>query len=68
MFPRDWQEATLRSHGDLYKRHADGFAHVRIDAGMMDLASVNTAPFGVEPCFEVTDFSPLAKTRHARIS
>lgn len=68
MFPRDWLEGTLQSHGDLYKRHADGFAHVRIHEGMMDLTSVNAAPFGVEPRFDVTDFLPLAKTRLARIS
>ena len=68
MFPRDWQERTLQAHGDLYRRHADGFAQVRIDEGSLNLTSVNAAPFGVEPCFEMSDFSPLAKTRLARIS
>ena len=29
MFPRDWQEAMLPAHGDLYARHAGGFACLR---------------------------------------
>ena len=68
MFPPDWQEGVLKSHADLYERHADGFAHLRIRDGKMDLRSINAAPFGVEPAFDVTGFSPLAKTRLARIS
>ena len=68
MFPRDWQDESLQSHGDLYQRHAEGFAHARIRDGKMDLRSINAAPFGVGPCFDVTGFSPLAKTRLARIS
>jgi len=68
MFPRDWQEAALESHGDLYTRDAGGFARILIRDGKMDLASVNAAPFGVEPCLDVTGFSPMEKMRLARIS
>jgi hypothetical protein len=68
MLPRDWQERALESHGDLYIGDGGGFARVRIHEGKMDLASVNAAPFGVEPCFDVTAFSPMEKTRPARIS
>lgn len=68
MFPRDWQEGALESHGDLYTRDAGGFARIRIREGKMDLASVNAAPFGVGPCFDVTGFSPMEKMPLARIS
>ena len=68
MFPRDWQEGAVESHGDLYTRDAGGFARVRIREGKMNLASVNSAPFGVGPCFDVTGFSPMEKMPLARIS
>ena len=68
MFPRDWQEAALESHGDLYTRDAGGFARVRIRDGKMNLASANAAPFGVGPDFDVSGFSPMEKMPLARIS
>lgn len=68
MLPRDWQEGALESHGDLYTRDAGGFARIRIREGKMNLASVNDAPFGVGPCFDVTGFSPMEKMPVARIS
>jgi hypothetical protein len=68
MLPRDWQEMILGAHGDLYARHAGGFAHVRIEDGKMSLESINRAPFGVEPRLDVAEFPPLEKTQPARIS
>jgi hypothetical protein len=67
MLPHDWQEGVLQAHGDLYARHVDGFAHLQIVNGCLDLASVNRAPFGVGPSFHVTAFAPLAKENLARI-
>jgi hypothetical protein len=67
MLPHDWQEGVLQAHGDLYARHVDGFAHLQIVNGCLDLASVNRAPLGVGPSFHVTAFAPLAKENLARI-
>jgi hypothetical protein len=60
MFPPDWQEAMLEAHGDLYRRHDDGFACLRIDDGKIQLASVNAAPFGVSPLLDPSVFTSLA--------
>jgi hypothetical protein len=68
MFPRDWQDALLRTHDDFYALHDGGFARLRIEGGRISLASVNRAPFGVEPQLDVTGFAPLERTQLARIS
>jgi hypothetical protein len=68
MFPRDWQDALLRTHDDFYALHVGGFAHLRIENGRISLASLNRAPFGVEPQLDVTAFAPLERTQFARIS
>ena len=68
MFSRDWQDAVLRTHHDLYLRHESGFAHLHIEEGRISLASLNRAPFGVEPQLDVTGFAPLERTQLARIS
>jgi hypothetical protein len=62
MWPSDWQEAMLASHGDLYSSHPAGFAHLKITGGMLSLASVNRAPLGVGPEFDPSVFArqPLA--------
>lgn len=59
MFPADWQAAALESHGDLYRRHEEGFAALRIDAGRIELGTVNAAPFGVAPAFDPSVFERL---------
>jgi hypothetical protein len=59
MFPADWQESTLAAHGDLYRRHEQGFAALRITAGRIDLGTVNAAPFGVAPAFDPSVFERL---------
>jgi hypothetical protein len=68
MLPDDWQRAALSAHGDIYTRHANGLACLRIDAGSVQLDSANAAPFGVQPLLEVGQFAPLEMTRPARIS
>jgi hypothetical protein len=67
MFPGEWQESALQSHPDFYSRHPQGFAHLRIADGQVDLTSVNAAPFGVAPIFDPASFSTLAKAQLARI-
>jgi L-alanine-DL-glutamate epimerase-like enolase superfamily enzyme len=59
MFPADWQESMLVAHGDLYRRHEEGFAALRIVEGRIDLGSVNAAPFGVAPAFDPAVFERL---------
>ncbi len=57
--PASWQAATLDAHGDLYRAHLDGFACLRIEAGDLDLRSVNAAPFGVAPALDPSLFTRL---------
>jgi hypothetical protein len=56
LWPADWQDAVLATHGDLYERHRDGFACLRIRAGRVDLDSVNVAPLGVTTLFDPSRF------------
>ena len=67
MLPRQWQDSALQSHPDLYSRHPQGFAHLRIGDGHVDLTSVNAAPFGVAPVLDPSSFPTLAKAQLARI-
>ena len=56
LWPADWQDATLAAHGDIYRRHRDGFACLQIREGRVALGSVNTAPLGVKPLFDPSRF------------
>src|SRR5207302_7303947 len=56
LWPADWQDATLAAHGDIYRRHRDGFACLKIREGRVALGSVNTAPLGVKPLFDPSRF------------
>jgi hypothetical protein len=47
---------VLADHGDLYTRHRDGFASLRIVEGRVALGSVNTAPLGVKTLFDPSRF------------
>ena len=47
MFDSSFQEQVLSAHGDLYHRSEQGFATLAITHGQLNLASVNSAPFGV---------------------
>jgi L-alanine-DL-glutamate epimerase-like enolase superfamily enzyme len=57
MLPAAWQAATLAEHGDLYARHPDDFACVRIHDGALRLGSVNAAPLGVQPRLDPSGFA-----------
>lgn len=47
MFPEAVQAAVLAAHADLYKRHKQGFATLRISDGTIAVESAIAAPFGV---------------------
>ena len=56
---REMQATALDHHGDLYRRHEDGFVTLAIDDGTVDLTSTVEAPYGVEPLYDTTQFTPL---------
>jgi hypothetical protein len=56
MFPSEVQRQALEAHGDLYHRSRDGWPTLSIRNGMLDLRSVNAAPFGVGFELEVDQF------------
>ncbi len=60
MYPSDVQETVLREHGDLYCRHADGFAMLNIVDGSVDLSSVADAPFGFASLINAEQFDELS--------
>ncbi len=47
MWPEEVQEAVLAEHGDLYGWRGGGYAALEITKGMLEIGSVNAAPFGV---------------------
>lgn len=53
------QESVLETHAGLYHRHPQGFASLRIENGMLDTTTVNSAPFGCGITLDVTQFEPL---------
>lgn len=55
----DLQSEVLEQHGDLYSKHGDGFAVVRIDDGKVSIRSVVDAPFGVRPFVDASTFVTL---------
>jgi len=58
MLPTAWQQTVLTTHGDLYARHREGFAALKINEGRVQLMSSNRAPFGVQPLFDPSVFAP----------
>jgi L-alanine-DL-glutamate epimerase-like enolase superfamily enzyme len=46
MYPGDLGAKTAESHPDLYQKNEHGLVTLRIEAGQINLASVNAAPFG----------------------
>jgi hypothetical protein len=58
-FPFDWQQSMIAAHPDLYRRHPDGFAMLRIDDGQLRLDTANAAPFGVRPELDPSVFEPV---------
>jgi L-alanine-DL-glutamate epimerase-like enolase superfamily enzyme len=63
MFPDEVQRQVLQCHGDLYRRSRDHWPTLTIQDGLVDLASVNTAPFGVQFEADVNAFPDLTTWR-----
>jgi hypothetical protein len=58
-FPESVREATLGSHGDLYRRDDEGYPVLDVDGGTVDLGTTVDAPFGVEFVPDPGQFTPL---------
>jgi len=48
LWPEPWQQTVLKEHSDLYRQHEQGFATLRIEGGVLKLASVDRSPFGLK--------------------
>ncbi|MDB6116720.1 MAG: hypothetical protein JWO08_501 [Verrucomicrobiaceae bacterium] len=59
MYPDEVQEQALEVHKDLYHWHAGGFPTLNIKGGMVELGSVNRAPFGCGVAMDLTAYEPL---------
>jgi L-alanine-DL-glutamate epimerase-like enolase superfamily enzyme len=64
-FPDEIQRTVLSAHGDLYRRHEEDFATLRIADGALDLSTTVNAPFGVAPLFDTRQFQPLEEWTRA---
>jgi hypothetical protein len=60
MFPAEVQRQIHDRHRDLYQSSRDGWPTLSIRDGMLDLRSVNAAPFGVGFELDVAQFQPIA--------
>ncbi|WP_247004284.1 hypothetical protein [Halosolutus gelatinilyticus] len=58
-FSNGIREELLSAHGDLYRRHEEGFPTLDIRDGTIELGSVLDAPFGVAPLCDTSQFTPL---------
>ena len=59
MYPDGIQSQVMATHPDLYRRHECGFPTLDIREGLLDLRSVNAAPFGCGIDLDVTQFPTL---------
>lgn len=57
LWPEPWQQAVRQDHSDLYRQHERGFATLRIEGGVLKLASVNQSPFGLKPLLNPAGFT-----------
>jgi hypothetical protein len=59
MLPESIQTHMLESHGDLYRKHDEGFPALNVVEGKLSIESILKAPFGVNPLIEVSQFVRL---------
>ena len=60
MYPDAIQDAVLRAHGTLYRRHEGGFPTLAVKSGTLDVGSIMDAPFGYGFDLDSTQFTPLS--------
>ncbi len=58
-YPVGIQSQVMATHPDLYRQHECGFPTLDIREGLLDLRSVNAAPFGCGIDLDVTQFPTL---------
>jgi hypothetical protein len=58
--PGELQEQVLAVHGDLYRRHPDGFPTLDVDSGRVTIGSTVDAPFGRAVDLDPGRFTPLS--------
>lgn len=56
-FPEAVQRTLMDAHGDLYAKHPNGFATLRLDDGVLPTTSILEAPFGVKPLLDPSTFA-----------
>ena len=54
-WPESVQETILALHGDLYHHHPDGYPTLLIENGLLDITTLNAAPFGPAPNLDLSD-------------
>ena len=59
--PVDLQETILKHHGDVYRRHEQGYPTLDIRGGKIAVGSVVDAPFGMGFDFDPSRFTPVEK-------
>lgn len=59
--PGDLQDRVLAAHGDLYRRHEEGFATMKIENGRFQFESVVDAPFGRNYELDPSRFTPVKR-------
>ena len=55
----DLQETVLETHGDLYRRHEEGFVTMAVEGGQIRLDSIVDAPFGRDFELDSSRFTPI---------
>jgi hypothetical protein len=68
MFPATVQDAVLKAHPDLYRRHADGFATLQIERGTLQVGSVVDRGIGANAEVDVTQFTPAKNWTYASLT
>ena len=63
MYPEALQQQVLADHGDLYRRHPDGFPTLAIQGGEIHLRSVIESPFGCRGIPDLRAFPTLDEWR-----
>jgi L-alanine-DL-glutamate epimerase-like enolase superfamily enzyme len=53
-FPRRTQEQVVAAHPELYRWHPEGFAHLQVVEGCLDVSTVNAACLGLEKPLDLT--------------
>jgi L-alanine-DL-glutamate epimerase-like enolase superfamily enzyme len=58
-WPETVQETVLSDHPDLYHQHEDGYPTLRIDDGRLNLTSILSAPFGINPHLDLNTLNQV---------